>query len=63
MSCGTGTIAAAAAALADAEQGTGEVRVTVPGGEVAVEILEDGSRLTGPSAIVATGKTLGVVAS
>ncbi|MDO5031683.1 diaminopimelate epimerase [Corynebacterium sp.] len=56
-SCGTGTVAAACAALADAEQGEGRVRVIVPGGEVEVEIVEGGSRLTGPSRIVATGET------
>jgi len=33
------------------------VHVHVPGGEVTVEIYEGGSRLTGPSAIVATGET------
>lgn len=56
-SCGTGTVAAARAALADVSQGTGTVRVIVPGGEVTVEITEDGSTLTGPSRIVATGET------
>ena len=56
-SCGTGTVAAACAALADASQVTGHVRVIVPGGEVEVEITEDGSTLTGPSRIVATGET------
>ncbi|MDK8763339.1 diaminopimelate epimerase [Corynebacterium sp. MSK218] len=56
-SCGTGTVAAARAALADASQATGTVRVIVPGGEVTVEITEDGSTLTGPSRIVATGET------
>lgn len=56
-SCGTGTVAAACAALADASQVTGHVRVIVPGGEVEVDITEDGSTLTGPSRIVATGET------
>lgn len=56
-SCGTGTVAAARAALADVSQGTGTIRVIVPGGEVTVEITEDGSTLTGPSRIVATGET------
>lgn len=56
-SCGTGTVAAARAALADVSRGTGTVRVIVPGGEVTVEITEDGSTLTGPSRIVATGET------
>ena len=61
-SCGTGTVAAATAALADAavDHTTtphGTVHVHVPGGEVTVDIYEGGSRLTGPSAIVATGET------
>ena len=56
-SCGTGTVAAARAALADVSRGTGTIRVIVPGGEVTVEITEDGSTLTGPSRIVATGET------
>ena len=56
-SCGTGTVAAACAALADASHTTGRVRVIVPGGEVQVEITEEGSTLTGPSRIVATGET------
>ena len=61
-SCGTGTVAAATAALADAavDHTTtphGTVHVHVPGGEVTVDVYEGGSRLTGPSAIVATGET------
>lgn len=56
-SCGTGTVAAACAALADASHATGSVRVIVPGGEVTVDITEEGSTLTGPSRIVATGET------
>lgn len=55
-SCGTGTVAAARAALADAGYGEGSVRVHVPGGAVEVEILSDSSTLTGPSRIVAVGK-------
>ena len=55
-SCGTGTVAAARAALADAALGTGTVRIIVPGGEVTVEIRDDGSTLTGPSRIVASGE-------
>lgn len=53
-SCGTGTVAAALAALADAGQGSGTVRVVVPGGEVVVEIGDE-CTLTGPSVIVARG--------
>ncbi|MCK7641601.1 diaminopimelate epimerase [Corynebacterium sp. P6145] len=55
LSCGTGTVAAAVAALADAGEVTGEVTVVVPGGEITVVIREDGSTLTGPSSIVAEG--------
>ncbi|CAM3892436.1 diaminopimelate epimerase [Corynebacterium frankenforstense] len=43
-SCGTGTVAAATAALADAGVATGAVTVRVPGGEVVVEIEETGER-------------------
>lgn len=56
-SCGTGTVAATRAALADAGALTGTVRVRVPGGAVEVEISEDSSTLTGPSIIVAVGET------
>ncbi|MFN3338771.1 MAG: diaminopimelate epimerase [Dietzia sp.] len=55
MSCGTGIVATAVAALADAGEATGEVMVAVPGGEVAVTLTEGGSALTGPSEIVAEG--------
>lgn len=55
-SCGTGTVAAARAALADAGLVDGRVTVTVPGGEVVVEIAGETSTLTGPSRIVATGQ-------
>ncbi|WP_408925623.1 diaminopimelate epimerase [Corynebacterium sp. YSMAA1_1_F7] len=57
-SCGTGTVAAAVAALADAERATGTVTVHVPGGDVQVEVSEGGSVLRGPSAIVAWGQTV-----
>ncbi|MGP5556806.1 diaminopimelate epimerase [Corynebacterium flavescens] len=56
-SCGTGTVAAARAALADGGFGTGSVTVNVPGGQVQVDIFDGGSRLTGPSKIVAEGQT------
>ncbi|MBC7296846.1 MAG: diaminopimelate epimerase [Dietzia sp.] len=56
MSCGTGIVAAAVAALADAGQATGDVVVSVPGGEVAVALTGVGSTLTGPSVIVAEGR-------
>ena len=54
-SCGTGTVAAARAALADAGQVDGMVRVRIPGGEVEVTITGEKSTLTGPSRIVAEG--------
>ena len=57
-SCGTGTVASAVSALADAELAAGTVTVHVPGGTVQVEISEDGSILRGPSAIVAWGETV-----
>nr|WP_034990276.1 diaminopimelate epimerase [Corynebacterium halotolerans] len=55
LSCGTGTVAAARAALADAGRVDGTVTVEVPGGQVVVEIAGETSTLTGPSRIVATG--------
>ena len=54
-SCGTGTVAAAAAALADQDASTGSLRVRVPGGEVSVEITDTTSFLRGPSVLVARG--------
>ncbi|MGN0102166.1 MAG: diaminopimelate epimerase [Dietzia sp.] len=59
MSCGTGIVATAVAALADAGRGTGEVVVSVPGGEVEVTVRDGGSTLTGPSALVADGRFRG----
>ena len=55
-SCGTGTVAAAVAALADQDAATGTLRVRIPGGEVAVEITEATSYLRGPSILVAHGE-------
>ncbi|MBF6329606.1 diaminopimelate epimerase [Nocardia transvalensis] len=58
-SCGTGTVAAAAAALAregfDLEADTGEIRVRIPGGEVTVGIDRGNACLRGPSVLVASG--------
>lgn len=54
-SCGTGTVAAARAALADAGLVDGTVTVHIPGGSVTVTIAGETSTLEGPSAIVATG--------
>ena len=55
-SCGTGTVAAAQAALADAGVEHGSVSVHVPGGVVDVEITDGSARMTGPSRIVAHGQ-------
>ena len=55
-SCGTGTVAAAVAALAYGGAGTGQLRVHIPGGEVAVTITEASSYLRGPSVLVADGE-------
>ncbi|MDO5511320.1 diaminopimelate epimerase [Corynebacterium sp.] len=55
-SCGTGTVAAARAALADAGLTDGEVTVHIPGGRVQVSITGEHSTLTGPSRIIATGE-------
>ncbi|MFC9896286.1 diaminopimelate epimerase [Nocardia sp. NPDC127579] len=58
-SCGTGTVAAAAAALAyrgfRIQQDTGEVIVRVPGGQVTVALTSGSATLRGPSELVATG--------
>ncbi len=55
-SCGTGTVAAAQAALADAGIENGSVVVNVPGGSIEV-VLEDGeAKMTGPSNIVFRGE-------
>jgi diaminopimelate epimerase len=55
-SCGTGTIAAVAAALHLAGESTGERTVLVPGGQVVVTVDEQDSTLTGPAVLVATGR-------
>lgn len=57
-SCGTGTVAAAVAALASQERQTGHVQVRVPGGQVEVTITADTSILRGPARIVARGTTV-----
>jgi diaminopimelate epimerase len=54
-SCGTGTVAAAVAALADAGADTGTLTVRVPGGDVVVTITDATSYLRGPSVLVARG--------
>lgn len=55
-SCGTGTVAAAVAALADAGADTGTLTVRVPGGDVVVTITDATSYLRGPSVLVAHGE-------
>ena len=54
-SCGTGTVAVAAAYLASTGRTTGTVTVGVPGGSVVVTITDDDSTLTGPAVLVAAG--------
>ncbi|MFW0790350.1 diaminopimelate epimerase [Gordonia sp. CPCC 205333] len=54
-SCGTGLVAAGAAALRSIGQMTGELRLTVPGGQVTVHIADAGATLRGPSRLVARG--------
>jgi diaminopimelate epimerase len=55
-SCGTGTVAAAVAALAWGGATTGTLTVRVPGGEVVVTITDATSYLRGPSVLVARGE-------
>jgi diaminopimelate epimerase len=58
-SCGTGTVAAAAAAHVrgpDPDSLPATYRVDVPGGTVIVELTEDQAFLTGPAVLVAHGE-------
>ncbi|MGB0971296.1 MAG: diaminopimelate epimerase [Mycobacterium sp.] len=55
-SCGTGTVAAACAALQHQGASTGALRVRVPGGEVVVSITDAASFVRGPSVLVASGE-------
>jgi diaminopimelate epimerase len=55
-SCGTGTVAAALAALDHGGAQIGAVRVRVPGGEVNVEVSDTTSYLRGPSVLLARGE-------
>jgi diaminopimelate epimerase len=55
-SCGTGTVAAAVAALAHDGASTGSVTVRIPGGEVEVTVTDGTSFLRGPSVLVARGE-------
>jgi diaminopimelate epimerase len=58
-SCGTGTVAAAVAALTHLGTSTGILRVRVPGGQVSVEVSDTTSFLRGPSVLVANGEISG----
>jgi len=55
-SCGTGTVAAAVAALVHDGMSTGSVIVRIPGGEVDVTVTDATSFLRGPSVLVARGE-------
>jgi diaminopimelate epimerase len=55
-SCGTGTVAAAVAALAYEGAATGTLRVHIPGGEVTVTVTDASSFLRGPSVLMAHGE-------
>jgi diaminopimelate epimerase len=55
-SCGTGAVAAAAAAAAAAGCDGGTWQVTVPGGQLTVELAAGASWLGGPAVIVAEGE-------
>ncbi|TVT17769.1 diaminopimelate epimerase [Amycolatopsis rhizosphaerae] len=55
-SCGTGTVAAVAAALHQAGTDTGESIVEIPGGRVTVVLRRGQSTLTGPAEFVARGE-------
>ncbi|MEU0793930.1 diaminopimelate epimerase [Amycolatopsis sp. NPDC005961] len=54
--CGTGTVAAVAAALHLAGTDTGASTVDIPGGRVEVTVSRGGSTLSGPAEIVARGE-------
>ncbi len=55
-SCGTGTVAVAAAHLAATGRTDGRVRVHVPGGAVVVDVAPGATVLTGAAVIVASGR-------
>jgi diaminopimelate epimerase len=55
-SCGTGTVAATAAALRAAGTEQGELEVHLPGGRVRVAVDAAGATLTGPAVLVARGE-------
>ena len=55
-SCGTGTVAAAVAALRSLDTDTGALTVRIPGGQVEVTVTDATSYLRGPSVILAHGE-------
>jgi diaminopimelate epimerase len=55
-SCGTGTVAAVAAALHRAGRSKAEVEVRIPGGTVVVAIDDGEATLAGPAVLVARGE-------
>jgi diaminopimelate epimerase len=55
-SCGTGTVAAAVAALSYSGATSGTLTVRVPGGNVVVTVTEATTYLRGPSVLVACGE-------
>ena len=55
-SCGTGTVAAAVAALRAAGQSGGTALVRTLGGTLRVSVMADSSTLTGPAVLVARGE-------
>jgi diaminopimelate epimerase len=55
-SCGTGTVAAVAAALRDSGRSTGTVAVHTPGGRLRVTVGAGSSVLHGPAVLVAHGE-------
>jgi diaminopimelate epimerase len=55
-SCGTGTVAAAAAALRQDGRSSGVLTVHVLGGRVRVELTDGTATLTGPAVLVAAGE-------
>jgi diaminopimelate epimerase len=55
-SCGTGTVAAAVAALSYSGATSGTLTVRVPGGNVVVTVTEATTYLRGPSVLVARGE-------
>ncbi|QDZ42764.1 diaminopimelate epimerase [Corynebacterium sp. sy039] len=55
-SCGTGTVAAACAALEYEGKTTGVVEIIIPGGVVTVTITPESAILRGPSQLVAVGE-------